>query len=213
MLTGDEVLALLWACSVTAPTGVRNPALVVMPYRGGLRVGEALALFPKDVDRKRGTVRVLHGKGDKARTVGLDPQAPPSSNTGPTSAAAWGSAAGGGNSAPSSADPSTRRMSVNSFPVSLAGPASRSGFTPMGSGTPTRPSPVPRRAIRSTSSQDQLGHASLALTDRYLRHIAPSARIDALRRREWKSRRGLPATRHDLVYLGASIWISTQPSG
>jgi integrase len=33
--------------------------------------------------------------------------------------------------------------------------------------------------------QDQLGHASLAVTDRYLRHIAPAARIEAIQRREW----------------------------
>ena len=26
-----------------------------------------------DLDEKAGTVRVLHGKGDKSRTVGLDP--------------------------------------------------------------------------------------------------------------------------------------------
>ena len=34
---------------------------------------EALALYPKDVDPGRGAVRVLHGKGDKVRTEGLDP--------------------------------------------------------------------------------------------------------------------------------------------
>ena len=65
--------ALIRACSPRAPTGVRNRALLVVLYRGGLRVGEALALYPKDLDRRRGTIRVLHGKGDKARTVGLDP--------------------------------------------------------------------------------------------------------------------------------------------
>ncbi len=33
--------------------------------------------------------------------------------------------------------------------------------------------------------QDQLGHSSLATTDRYLRHIAPAARVEALRQRRW----------------------------
>jgi integrase/recombinase XerD len=60
------------ACSKRAPTGIRNRALIAMLYRGQLRIGEALALKPKDLDRKAGTVRVLHGKGDKSRTVGLD---------------------------------------------------------------------------------------------------------------------------------------------
>ncbi len=33
--------------------------------------------------------------------------------------------------------------------------------------------------------QAQLGHSSLATTDRYLRHIAPQQLIDAVRRRAW----------------------------
>ena len=33
--------------------------------------------------------------------------------------------------------------------------------------------------------QQQLGHGSLATTDRYLRHIAPAERIAAMRAREW----------------------------
>lgn len=41
-------------------------------YRGGLRVSEALALRPKDVEAETGAVRVLSGKGWRARTVGMD---------------------------------------------------------------------------------------------------------------------------------------------
>ena len=74
-LTETEVGALLRQCSNRAPTGVRNRAIIVVMYRGGLRIGEALALRPKDVNRKAGTIRVLHGKGDKARVVGMDPAA------------------------------------------------------------------------------------------------------------------------------------------
>ncbi len=33
--------------------------------------------------------------------------------------------------------------------------------------------------------QQQLGHGSLATTDRYLRHIAPAERVAAMRAREW----------------------------
>ena len=55
-----------------APTGIRNRALITVMYRGGLRLGEALQLKPKDLDAQKGTIRVLHGKGDKARLVGLD---------------------------------------------------------------------------------------------------------------------------------------------
>ena len=72
VLTREEVNALIGACSKRAPTGIRNRALLAVLYRGQLRIGEALALKPKDLDRTAGTVRVLHGKGDKSRTVGLD---------------------------------------------------------------------------------------------------------------------------------------------
>ncbi|MCP4248766.1 MAG: tyrosine-type recombinase/integrase [bacterium] len=75
VLTAEEVKALMRACSPRAPTGARNRALVAVLWRGGLRIAEALALRPKELDPVLGSVRVLHGKGDKARTVGLDPQA------------------------------------------------------------------------------------------------------------------------------------------
>jgi len=41
-------------------------------YRGGLQSDEALALYPRDLDTDRGTIPVLHGKGDQSRIVGLD---------------------------------------------------------------------------------------------------------------------------------------------
>ena len=34
--------------------------------------------------------------------------------------------------------------------------------------------------------RDQLGHSSLAVTDRYLRDIAPAEVIAAMQRRQWK---------------------------
>ncbi len=63
ILTPDEVHRLIRAASNRAPTGIRNRALIVVMYRAGLRVSEALGLYPKDVDRSRGTIRVLQGKG------------------------------------------------------------------------------------------------------------------------------------------------------
>jgi site-specific recombinase XerD len=66
-----DVEALRAACSRRAPTGIRNRALLAVLFRSGLRVSEALALFPKDLDGAGGSLRVLHGKGDKARTAPL----------------------------------------------------------------------------------------------------------------------------------------------
>jgi integrase len=73
VLTQEEIRALLAACGRSA-TGLRNRALVAVLWRAGLRVGEALALRPSDLDPEAGTLRVPRGKTGH-RTVGLDPEA------------------------------------------------------------------------------------------------------------------------------------------
>lgn len=183
VLTPDEVRALVRACSPRAPTGVRNRALLVALYRGGLRLGEALALYPKDVDSARGTVRILHGKGDKARTVGLDPEAL-------AVVERWGDV--------------RRHLGITGrrpLFCTLAGEPLDPSYVRQLLPRLARKAGVDKRVhahgLRHTHAaelaeegypvnfiQDQLGHGSLATTDRYLRHIAPAARVDALRRRE-----------------------------
>ena len=74
-LTPAEVAAIIGQCSPRAATGIRNRALLTMLYRSGLRISEALALKPSDIDLKRHTARVLHGKGDKATVRGFHPSA------------------------------------------------------------------------------------------------------------------------------------------
>lgn len=71
LLPPDEIRRLLrvQGGGISPP---RNRALIVVMWRSGLRVSEALALDQKDLDRERGTITVLHGKGDKFRVVGLD---------------------------------------------------------------------------------------------------------------------------------------------
>jgi integrase/recombinase XerD len=71
ILERREVEALLAGCG-TSPTGRRDRAVLTLLWRSGLRISEALALRPVDVNLSVGTVRVLHGKGGKARTVALD---------------------------------------------------------------------------------------------------------------------------------------------
>ena len=72
VLTRQEIGRLLEACGSRTWTDRRNRALIVVMYRAGLRVAEALALRPCDVDLERGAIRVLRGKGGRARTVGID---------------------------------------------------------------------------------------------------------------------------------------------
>jgi site-specific recombinase XerD len=72
-LTPGEVQALLDGCSMRAPTGIRNRAMLLLMYRSGLRVAEVMALRPSDVNLAKHSIRVLHGKGDKATTRGFHP--------------------------------------------------------------------------------------------------------------------------------------------
>lgn len=51
-LASAEVEKLLNACSRKAPTGIRNRALIILLWRAGLRMSEALALYVKDIDSK-----------------------------------------------------------------------------------------------------------------------------------------------------------------
>jgi site-specific recombinase XerD len=52
---------------------LRLRALIAVLWRGGLRISEALALNETDVDPRRGSVMVRHGKGEKRREAGMDP--------------------------------------------------------------------------------------------------------------------------------------------
>src|SRR3954462_11825315 len=52
--------------------GTRLRALIVVLWRGGLRVEEALALGERDLDPRRGSLLVRRGKGGRRREIGMD---------------------------------------------------------------------------------------------------------------------------------------------
>jgi site-specific recombinase XerD len=52
--------------------GARLRALIVVLWRAGLRVQEALALGERDLDPRRGSLLVRHGKGGRRREIGMD---------------------------------------------------------------------------------------------------------------------------------------------
>ncbi|MGO9972296.1 MAG: hypothetical protein ACLP01_05705 [Solirubrobacteraceae bacterium] len=47
-------------------------ALIVVLWRAGLRIHEALALTETDLEEQRGSILVRHGKNDRRRLVGMD---------------------------------------------------------------------------------------------------------------------------------------------
>ena len=184
VLSETEVRALIGACSNRAPTGIRNRALIAVMWRCGLRISEALELEPRDVDLDAGTVRVRHGKGDRARTVGLD---------GGTAAllARWldRRRAMGHNG--------RRRIfcTLDGRPVDQSYVRHLLRRLAVKAGVERRVHP---HALRHTYSaelaregtpmnvlRDALGHSSLATTDRYLRDVAPVHVIETMKRREW----------------------------
>jgi site-specific recombinase XerD len=52
--------------------GLRMRGVIVVLWRAGLRISEALAVAESDLDRARGAVLVRRGKGGKRHEVGLD---------------------------------------------------------------------------------------------------------------------------------------------
>jgi len=52
--------------------GFRVCALIVVLWRAGLRVKEALALAEPDLDERRGSLLVRSGKGGRRREIGMD---------------------------------------------------------------------------------------------------------------------------------------------
>ena len=184
VLTPDEVKALIRACSNRAPTGIRNRALITVLYRGGLRLGEALALMPKDVDPDRGTVTVLHGKGDRHRTVGLDPGAMAillrwverRRQLGITGRSRLFCTLEG------------RPLHGSYVRALLPRLARKAGIEKRAHPHGLRhahASELMWEGVPTPVIQAQLGHTNLATTDRYLRHIAPKDVVELMQRRKW----------------------------
>lgn len=194
VLTPAEVKSLIQACSATSSLGIRNRALIAVLYRGGLRISEALALKPKDVDIGAGSVRVLHAKGDqanrrkggegRARTIGLDPGAT-------ATLARWmerRTRLGLTGRHPLFCDLSGKGIGAPAVRMLLKRLAARAGVDkrvhPHGL-RHTMAAELDREGISMRVIQQQLGHVNLAVTGRYLASIGAPEVVAALRQREW----------------------------
>ncbi len=69
--TVEEIIAVMQAAG-NDPDGLRLRALIVVLWRAGLRISEALAHVETDLDQTRGAIVVRRGKGGKRREVGMD---------------------------------------------------------------------------------------------------------------------------------------------
>ncbi len=185
VLTEDEIRLLLRACSVKAPTGVRNRALIVVLYRGGLRLGEALALEPLDLDLIEGTVRVLRGTGERARTVGLDLDAF-------ALVQSWLDVRGDlGHDGHSPLFCTLRGTTLKDGYVRALLPrlARKAGIEKRVHAQGLRHAhafELVREGQPLPVIQAQLGHASVATTSRYVRDFGPQQVISVMRSRSWR---------------------------
>lgn len=184
VLTPGEIAALLRVPSPRAPTGIRNRALIAVLYRGGLRVSEALALERRDLNPAAGTLTVRHGKGDRARTVGMDPAAF-------ALVERWLDVRRQrGLSRPSVVfcTLAGRPLQASYIRALLPRLARKAGIEKRVHAHGLRHTCAAELAVEGTPVpliQQQLGHASLHTTTVYLRSIAPVELVATMRRRTW----------------------------
>jgi site-specific recombinase XerD len=184
ILTPEEVSALFGQLSTGSSIGLRNRALITVLYRAGLRHSEALGLFTKDVDLAAGTIAILHGKGDRSRTVGVDPGAC-------RVVGEWierRSQLGFGASATLFCTMRGTPMKTSYLKSLLPKLARQAGIGkrvhPHGL-RHTHAYELMMEGVEMPIIQRQLGHVSLATTAVYLNHIAPRQVIETMRKRDW----------------------------
>jgi site-specific recombinase XerD len=187
-LTSDEVRQLIAAAPTRSSSGIRARAIIGVLYGSGLRISEALSLRPKDYDPRAGTVRVLRGKGDKDATVGID-------RHGGALLDGWldhrrGLGATGRH-------PIFCTYTRGNVGAPLDQRYVREMIKKMGerAGIDKRVHPhglrhslafdLAQRGVPMHVIQAQLRHTSLAVTDRYIRHLSPTDVLDVMRDREW----------------------------
>jgi site-specific recombinase XerD len=163
--------------------GLRVRALVAVLWRGGLLISEALALNETDIDERRGSLLIRHGKGDKRREAGMDQfgfeqlaawlayrvSLPPGPLfcviDGQTRGRRWAATAARAELRQLAVDAGMRRRFAphqlrHAHAVELA-----------------------REGVAINIIQRQLGHTDLGTTSTYLQGIDPSEIIDAVRSR------------------------------
>jgi len=152
-------------------------------------LGETLELRPKDIDEQVGTITVLHGKGDRRRTVGIDPEAMAlisrwiDKRKGldvPARAALFCTLKGG----------SLHHSYVRALLPRLASKAGIDKRVHPHALRHTHAYEVMMEGVPVPIIQQQLGHTSLETTSRYLDHLAPRDVINTMQAREWDMETG-----------------------
>ena len=186
VLSQAEVLRLLEACS-PGPMGVRNRAMLAVLYRSGLRISEALKLEAKDLDLDAGAIRVLHAKGGRSRTVGIDPTASAMVIRWMEVRATLGVPVG----RPVFCMADGRPLYHGYIRVLMPRLGRLAGIEKRVHAHGLRhahASELRREGVDIAVISRQLGHRSIATTSTYLNHLEPYAVVEAMRSRVWSAR-------------------------
>jgi site-specific recombinase XerD len=154
-------------------------------YRAGLRVSEALALCVDDLRLDLPAITVREGKGRRSRIVGIDRDACTTIEQWLSERESLGLRAAG----PLFCTMRAKRLQASYVRALLPRLASTAGISKRVHAHGLRHTHAAELALEGfplNLIQAQLGHASLATTDRYLRHIAPAQLISAISGREWQ---------------------------
>lgn len=182
--TPEEINSLIKGCGRRSPSGIRNAGLIAVLYGAGLRINEALSLVPSDLDLSKGLIRVRHGKGDKYRSCGLSPDCQTILERWLERRKAMGF---------NGREPVFCGISKNAWGTKLNDSYFRVAFPRLGRkvGIEKRIHPHGfRHSMATELSKEgqnlsiisaQLGHSSLAITDRYIKKIAPLELVNAMR--------------------------------
>jgi site-specific recombinase XerD len=187
-LTNAEVAGLIAACPRRGPSGLRDRALIVVLWRAGLRIAEALALELRDVDRDAGTLTIRHGKGNRRRVVGLDPTAMAVLERWLDARAGLGVPRGSRVFCTISQPNPGRSYQAPQAREMLKRRAQRAGIEkrvhPHGL-RHTCAVDLLREGLDVKLIQRQLGHSDLRTTDRYVDHLLPAQLVERMRNRDW----------------------------
>jgi site-specific recombinase XerD len=180
--TVEEIVSVM-RCAGDTPHGLRTRALIVLLWRAGLRISEALSLAESDLDPSRGSILVRRGKGGKRHEVGMDLWAWQHLDAwldmrvsmrvggllsvidGPTRGRPW--------------SPTASRATLRELAVA-AGVGRR--FAPHQL-RHAHAVEMAREGVPLNVIQRQLGHANLGITSIYLQGIDSSEIIDTVHRR------------------------------
>jgi integrase/recombinase XerC len=165
---------------------VRDHALLVVMWRAGLRCSEALELRPSDINFEAGTIRILYGKGRRARTVGIDDAALAAVSVWIDARSAAGIIDG----------PLFCRLHVRpGAPLSTRYVRQQMTRLAVKAGVRHRVHPhglrhthaveLRREGWQIPQISRQLGHSSIATTQTYVDHLYPAEVIDLARSRTW----------------------------